>query len=776
MFYALTKYPASFFLLLALVISYGCLPNNAKSTNSLSITPPAQLNSRALSDDCANSLSADVLIDNQVVGKLQRQMDRWQGQVNISRGTHTLKIEFKCTSDAHGTLSLAINTQERNFSANDNLSLASNDYQYPDNDSDGSSNLAELQAGTDPSDSQVGGGLNSFKWANPLPQGNSLTDIIWNGNEFLSVGQHGTIMTSGNGASWSVTRSANTENLQGAAWSGNQYIIVGVQGTLLTRPANSPDWTIRDTGTNKDLFGITWTGSQFVAVGDDIVITSADGVSWVTHALPKGSLFRSVTWTGKQLVAVGAASNESTHKLEGAIITSTDGAHWSSPKLTGTASLWDIEWTGSQLVAVGGDQNLSGSTAQSQGGIILTSADGESWQRQTSGADDVDLHAVTYEAGTGTIIIAGGSTRFIDATTPNHSVILSSADGINWTIRDSSPYVNHRGIASSPSQTVVIGDAGIIKSSTNANLQQWDNHTSGSVNTLNDMVSMGNKLVAVGANGEVLTSKDGRSWASRDSGTSTELTAVTSTGPTLLVAVGGRLSPAQNGLGQIGSDGIILTSPDGINWTNQTPEGSLGLIRDVTWTGSQFIAVGSSGLILTSPDGIQWTPQNSGTDRWLNTVSSSNDLIVIAGGDHSNQEGNGGTILSSSDGINWTSTSGLDENLDLMSVTWTGATFTAVGGIFHKDSDNESRVLTSSDGTDWATVNPGINSIIRDVHWTGSRLLAVSNENSILLTSTDGHSWTLSPTLSSNGQNSIIEYQRSTLIAGGNGTILYREN
>ena len=733
--------------------------------------PPLQLDSRALAGACADSLWADVLIDNQVTGQLQKQTDGWQGEAKISRGSHTFKIEFKCNSDTYGTLILASNTQNKDFLSNSNITLASSDYQYPDDDGDGSSNLAELEAGTNPKDNQDGGGLNNFKWANPLPQGNSLTDIIWNGNEFLSVGQRGTIMTSGNGQSWSVTRSSSTQGLQGIAWSGTQYVIVGEQGTVLTRPANSPNWALRDPGTQKDLFGITWTGHQFVAVGDDIVVTSADGASWITHTLPKGNLFKSVTWTGKQLVAAGAVSNADTNKLEGAIITSADGTRWSSPKLTGTASLWDIEWTGSQLIAVGGDLYLSGS-AQAQGGVILTSAEGENWQQQTSGTD-VDLHGITYDASSGTIIVTGGNTNFTDPATPNHSVVLSSSDGINWTAQHSSPDRNFRDLAASPTQTVVIGDAGIIESS--ANLQQWNNHTSGTLNNLSDLVSTGNLLVAVGSNGEILTSQNGRSWASRSSGVATDLTAVTWTGSTL-VAVGGNQIPTPDGLSQTGSGGIILTSPDGITWTNQTPEGSLGLIRDVTWTGSQLIAVGSSGLILTSVDGSSWTTQNSGTDRWLNAVSSNNDLIVIAGGDHFNQEGHGGTILTSSDGSNWTSTTGLDEDIDLVSITWTGTFFTAVGGIVNNTSENASKVLTSSDGTNWDTSNPGINSIVQDVHWTGSRLFAVSNTNSILLTSIDGSSWTLSPTLSSNAQNSVIEYQGSTIIAGGNGTILYREN
>jgi len=774
MFYARIKRLTRFFLLLVFMMNYGCLPNDDKPTNNLKITSPAQLNTRALSSDCADSLWADVWLDNQVVGKLQRQANGWQGQMKIPRGSHTLKIEFKCITDTYGTLSLAINTQNKNFSTDDTLSLGSSDYQYPDDDNDGSSNLAELEAGTDPSDNQDGGGLNSFKWANPLPQGNSLTDVIWNGSAFLTVGYRGTILTSGNGQSWSVAHSTSTKRLQGIAWSGSQYVVVGVQGTVLTRPANSPDWAIRDPGSNKDLFGITWTGSQFVAVGEEIAITSTDGINWITHTLPKGHLFKSITWTGEQLVAAGLVINKNTHKPEGAIMTSDDGTLWSSPKLTGTASLSDIEWTGSQLIAVGGDQHLSGNnlTPTTQGGLILTSTDGENWQQQDSGTN-IDLHTVTFEAASGVIIAAGGSSHLIDRSTPTQSVILSSSDGVNWTTRDSSLNQNYRGLASSPSQTIVIGDAGVIKSS--SNLQQWNNHTSGTLNTLNDIVSMGNMLIAVGINGEVLTSQNSRSWASRNSGTSTDLTAIAWTG-SMLVTVGGDLGPAQDGPGQAGSNGVILTSPDGINWTDRTPEGVLGLIRDISWTGSQLIAVGSAGLILTSPDGIQWTTQNSGTDRWLNAVSSNNDLIVITGGDHFNQDGVGGTILTSSDGSNWTPINGLDENIDLVDVTWTGSFFTAVGGVFNQELDNASKILTSHDGLNWTTNNPGINSIIEDVYWTGSKLLAVSNTNSALLTSFDGNSWTLSPTPSGNTQNSVVEYQGDTIIVGSNGTILYREN
>jgi hypothetical protein len=50
----------------------------------------------------------------------------------------------------------------------------------------------------------------------------------------------------------------------------------------------------------------------------------------------------------------------------------------------------------------------------------------------------------------------------------------------------------------------------------------------------------------------------------------------------------------------VGSDGTILTSPDGINWMARTSGTSNGLIG-VAYGNGLFVAVGEDGAILTSP-------------------------------------------------------------------------------------------------------------------------------------------------------------------------------
>lgn len=70
-------------------------------------------------------------------------------------------------------------------------------------------------------------------------------------------------------------------------------------------------------------------------------------------------------------------------------------------------------------------------------------------------------------------------------------------------------------------------------------------------------------------------------------------------------------------------------------------------MRDVFWTGSQFVAVGDYGALYVSADGTSWSMRNTGTGRDLYSVGLSGTRLLAAG--------ENGLILSSTDsGANWT--------------------------------------------------------------------------------------------------------------------------
>jgi len=131
----------------------------------------------------------------------------------------------------------------------------------------------------------------------------------------------------------------------------------------------------------------------------------------------------------------------------------------------------------------------------------------------------------------------------------------------------------------------------------------------------------GNGLfVAVGGSPDsstILTSRDGVSWTQQTSPTRGWLYGVTF-GNGLFVAVGDK--------------GAIFTSPDGANWTQRTSGGND--LKGVTYGNGLFVAVGGSpdsSTILTSPDGVTWTRRPSPTRDWLNGVAYGNGTFVVVG-------------------------------------------------------------------------------------------------------------------------------------------------
>ena len=222
-------------------------------------------------------------------------------------------------------------------------------------------------------------------------------------------------------------------------------------------------------------------------------------------------------------------------------------------------------------------------------------------------------------------------------------VILNSPNGLADAWADASAAIAPQALTGVTweninSQFLIVGAGSTILSGDGTNWNQEDlSGLPGAVN-LEDVAWLGDKYIAVGKNGTILTSNDvGTVWTAQDAGVNVatiSLNAVASNNNRIVV---------------VGTNGTILNSTDGAVWVELANLTNNNL-NDVSWDGSQFNVVGSNDTILTSTDGITWTSHIPGTSdinfvaatQWdsalpqypvVGTVGSAGTFVVSPDGD-----------------------------------------------------------------------------------------------------------------------------------------------
>ncbi|HXR64578.1 MAG TPA: protein kinase [Ktedonobacteraceae bacterium] len=270
--------------------------------------------------------------------------------------------------------------------------------------------------------------------------------------------------------------------------------------------------------------------------------------------------------------------------------------------------------------------------------------------------------------------------------------------------------------------------------------QVWQSQISGTSQKLISVTWADTRFVAVGSQGTVLTSPDGHIWTPQNSGTKQDLWSISWSG-NLLTAVG--------------TGGTVITSPNGTLWTVQH-SGTTQDLWNVIWAdGSVFVAAGTGGTILSSRDGHTWTDQQAHTGQILDGFAWSGNLLIAVG--------TGGAILASNDdGSTWVvQNSGSLQFLE--GASWLNNQFVAVG--------TNGTILTSPNGTTWTTRPSSVTESLSGIDGSASRLVIVGN-NGTILTSPDGRSWT--PQRSGTSQALVGIGRSPTLfvVVGDKGTIL----
>ena len=513
------------------------------------------------------------------------------------------------------------------------------------------------------------------------------------------------------------------------------------------------------------LRNIAWDGSQFVAVGNyGTILSSTDGQTWITQNSGTILGLSDIIWDGdsSRFVAVGSF---------GTVLTSPDGISWTSQESGTTYSLAGITWSGSQYVVVGG------------AGTFLTSPDGIDWTTHivplTSRTSLIDVawngsQFVAVASGSGIYNYVYYSSNGVSWTRQHlsysgdgdsiatdgsqfvvvgYDLISTSPDGITWTERDSSQ-LGLNGVTWDGAQFIAVGSGKVVTSP--GGITWTEQSVDTRLQPLNGVIRGGSQYVAVGYAGNILTSTDTVTWSLQSSGETRWLTDITWSG-TQFVAVG---------------QSIILSSHDGLTWIKREqgysepwPNGAY--LMGIIWSGSQFVTVGSNGGlgIITSPDGVTWSPQTSGTSSTLRDIAWDGSQFVAVG--------DSGTILTSPGGIDWSAqSSGVTETLE--KIIWNGSQFVAVG---HYET-----ILTSSDGITWVTQNSSDTSVraLDGIAWDGNQFV-VTGSGEGLLTSPDGITWTVQDADTKgdviwNGSQFIAVDQSSNIYTSPDGLIWTSKN
>jgi hypothetical protein len=279
--------------------------------------------------------------------------------------------------------------------------------------------------------------------------------------------------------------------------------------------------------------------------------------------------------------------------------------------------------------------------------------------------------------------------------------------------------------------------------------------------------------VAVGTNGGVMKSVDGKNWVGITVPTSNDLRCVI-WNPDLLQFVAVGESPSLDG---------VLVSDDGDTWTVQsTPAGTTNYVWvSVVWTGTIYCAVCSSdngattNQAMTSADGTTWVSQDilAGANNYSSiTWSPSLGLLCAVINDIATST----NAVTSPTGLtgSWTARALADQ--EWTSVTWSSllSLFCAVSTIY-VTGGAYTRVATSPTGVVWTlrTV-PGNNVELTNVFWyekLQGAFYAVGWNTLYVYRSFDGINWDVQTGIWAKWNSISYNGNSDSLVAVGSETV-----
>ncbi|MFZ4765926.1 MAG: PKD domain-containing protein, partial [Roseimicrobium sp.] len=575
------------------------------------------------------------------------------------------------------------------------------------------------------------------------PAFDSQPQLAFGNNVFVMAGKidnasAAQICYSTDGRSWNAaTFPAGVPQVRDVTFANGRFLAVGDGGTVLSS-TDGVTWTLTSVPAAPDFRLVSWDGSTWISVAyhtgnarAEIVWTSLDGVTWAQHGnLGVGT--HQVLGHNGVMYALGWYAG---------VMYSTDhGLTWQDATMPGTS-----RWTTNRMaIATDGTFFATGQAMDESGSpvALLVSTDGLSWSRSTDNGGNTavaNANGIVFGFGKFLTVENGGITRSSNSFYPTNAAPVPAFT--------SNP-------ATGAARQVVAFGATATDANSDTLVYAWD---FGTQFPILDGASIAPTFAFGGSyavtlrvsdergglatlNHAVTITDPARTFTQRTSGTMNDLHAIAAN-TNVAVAVGG-------------SDGDILTSTDGVTWTARTlPDwGGNITFHSATRDGSKFIIVGQDynftapagwqGVIYTSPNGTTWTRRyGGGTER-------ANDLQAVASdGAGAVAVGSSGTVLTSADGLTWSpvTVSGIAPNLS--GAAWNGSVYTIVG---YSGGNGTTSVFTSTNRSSWVNRSAGAGVAswqdLRKIAWLNDRFVSSGWYSKLRTSSDNGQTFTTTRT------------------------------
>jgi len=410
-------------------------------------------------------------------------------------------------------------------------------------------------------------GGNSFTAAGL--SGEFITTIATSGNYLFAYTSSGIKQSSNGGSTWisfepQIPYSDITEFLV----SGNK-VFAATSGELISSNLTSPTWSVVSTGQNISfIFSLCKQGTDLYIAGNRGVYRSADnGVTWMD------------------------INNGNTVNNIGALTTAGNDTLYSGASIYGVSRNTSGNWIFSGLALLNiTDMLTRGSEifATTELGINRSTNAGNSWQlANNTGPNPLTAYCAGVDVKDSLLI--GAALQF--------GILRSGDSGQTWSTQNN-------GMANALASCVTICPNNILTGTYNDGIFistdggfNW-NQTTISGEFINDIASLGNNVIAAGANGVFYSADQGQTWSQVSNTYFEKLT----TNNNFVIASGPDYIHISRDSGQTFTD--IIMAPSGVTIAGITASATdlyIGTYRDGVWKRSISEILGVGEFIASKP-------------------------------------------------------------------------------------------------------------------------------------------------------------------------------